>query len=75
MPDLNTHQFAAHYECILSPTYRVPVLYFSLQDPERQPYLDIDRIYEELVPVDRHKSLRAGGITGGISITASPLAT
>ncbi|KAI9821569.1 MAG: hypothetical protein M1832_003243 [Thelocarpon impressellum] len=61
------------YHVLLSPTYRVPVLYFSLGNlPLREP-LSLDTAYELLVPPQYKEGLGTVGVLGGISMGDHPL--
>jgi hypothetical protein len=61
------------FSIILSPTYCVPVLWFSCQyAPDKQP-MTLDRIYDQLVPQPSSASLRGVGVLGGISMAVSPV--
>ncbi|KAJ9605213.1 hypothetical protein H2200_010603 [Cladophialophora chaetospira] len=59
------------YSITLSPTYSVPVLWFSCRfGPENKP-MTLDQIYEHLVPQQSSSSLRDIGVMGGISMAVS----
>ena len=56
------------YDIALSPTYQVPVLYFTLRwTNHKGPVLGIDAVYQYLVPDEYRKQLKSVGIIGGIS--------
>jgi hypothetical protein len=69
---LYAHQPYVTYEIHLHPTYAVPTLWFSLHDlPMGEDTFDLDAVYRYLVPDGYKSSLRAAGITGGISAAVS----
>ena len=56
------------YDIVLSPTYQVPALYFTLRWTNHQdPVVGIDGVYRYLVPEQYRKQLKSVGIMGGIS--------
>jgi ubiquitin-like-conjugating enzyme ATG10 len=56
------------FSILLSPTYQVPVLWFTPdQFPLHGPW-DLDTVYQYLVPHHYHTGLRQVGILGGISM-------
>ncbi|KAI9681552.1 MAG: hypothetical protein M1829_000749 [Trizodia sp. TS-e1964] len=59
------------YSIVLSPTYRVPVLYFSLHNSSRAPRLEA--VYEALVPLSMRGGLRSVGVLGGLSRGDHPI--
>lgn len=62
------------YEIHLHPTYRLPTLWFTLHDlPAGEATFDLDAVYRHLVPIEYKDSLRALGVTGGISAAVSNL--
>ncbi|KAL5615604.1 uncharacterized protein BROUX77_001441 [Berkeleyomyces rouxiae] len=62
------------YEIHLHPTYRVPCLWFSLEDlPVDEPAFDIETVFRRLVPDQFKSGLRALGHMGGISMDHHPL--
>ncbi|PWY76173.1 autophagy-related protein Atg10 [Aspergillus heteromorphus CBS 117.55] len=60
------------YDVLLSPTYQVPVLYFQLREDNQPAPLEIDTVYQYLVPDQYKKELRNVGIMGGISFGYHP---
>lgn len=71
---LYPHQPYVTYEIHLHPTYAVPTLWFSLHDlPMGENAFDLDAVYRYLVPDGHKSSLRAAGITGGISAAPHPI--
>ncbi|KAL4808567.1 hypothetical protein BDV18DRAFT_101764 [Aspergillus unguis] len=59
------------YDILLSLTYQVPVLYFTLKRGNKP--LGIDEVYDYLVPDQYRDSIRSVGIMGGISFGYHPL--
>ena len=59
------------YDILLSPSYRVPVLYFRIRDGCTQLVTDIDVVYNYLVPSVHREQLHDVGIIGGISMAVS----
>lgn len=55
------------YDIVLSPTYRVPVLYFALRWHNHQGPLGLDAVYRYVVPAQYRKGLQSVGVMGGIS--------
>lgn len=60
-------QLQIDYEIVLSPTYQVPVLYLALQWHNHRAPVDLDLVYQYIVPEQYRKQLRSVGIMGGIS--------
>ena len=58
-----------HYDMLLSPTYRVPVLYISFQDPLHRYPPTLDTLYGHLVPTHFRPQTESVGVIGGITIT------
>jgi len=63
------------FSVVLSPTYLVPVLWFSMVDPTIGTTLEIDLVYARLVPQASQPALRNIGVIGGISMAVSFIAT
>lgn len=60
------------YSIVLSPTYRVPVLHFTLRNlPSPLSPTSIDTVYRLLVPPDFRGSLESVGVMGSISMGVS----
>lgn len=59
------------YSILLSPVYRVPVLYFSLHNLPVGSDLSAERIHELIVPPQLSAQIRSVGVIGGISMTVS----
>ncbi|KAI9743412.1 MAG: hypothetical protein M1835_002932 [Candelina submexicana] len=64
------------YHILLSPTYRVPVLYFFLRKTSLKSQVDLDAVYKFLVPPQLKTEVLntgpLGGITMGVSTMHSP---
>jgi len=62
------------YEIHLSPTYRTPVLFFTLYDlPPLDSKWDLDVVYRYLIPDEFKDQLRAYGPIGAISADCHPI--
>ncbi|KKA26125.1 hypothetical protein TD95_004831 [Thielaviopsis punctulata] len=62
------------YEIHLHPTYRVPCLWFSMENlPVDEHALDVDTVFRRLVPDQFKNGLRALGHMGGISMDHHPI--
>lgn len=57
------------YSVVLSPIYRVPVLYFNLHDVTAGSNASVEQI---LVPPQYSAQIKSVGVMGGISMTVSP---
>ncbi|KAG2419872.1 hypothetical protein HFD88_004669 [Aspergillus terreus] len=60
------------YQVLLSPTYQVPVLYFTLRQTGHPKPLGIDEVYRYMVPPQYRKELQSVGVMGGISLGYHP---
>ena len=58
---------------MLSPTYRVPVLYFALRWNNYPGPIGLDAVYQYVVPEQYMKELKSVGIMGGISFGVGAL--
>ncbi|KAF2239191.1 hypothetical protein EV356DRAFT_528472 [Viridothelium virens] len=61
------------YDVILSPIYRVPVVYFRLRDATVRNENPIDTVFRYIVPHDHHHEVKVVGIVGGITMTDHPI--
>ncbi|KAF2034642.1 hypothetical protein EK21DRAFT_97288 [Setomelanomma holmii] len=61
-----------HYDIILSPTYRVPILYISITDPEHRYPPTIATLYDHLILPPFKAQAEHVGVIGGITITEHP---
>jgi ubiquitin-like-conjugating enzyme ATG10 len=64
-------QAVIHYDILLSPVYRVPVLYFSISDPHHRYPPTMATLYEHLIPTQFKAQTESGGVIGGISVQVS----
>ena len=71
VPPVSLNRFRIEYEILLSPSYRVPVLYFRIYDGRTQLITDVDVVYNCLVPSVYCEQLHDVGIIGGISMAVS----
>ncbi|KAF2832195.1 hypothetical protein CC86DRAFT_87276 [Ophiobolus disseminans] len=60
------------YDILLSPVYRVPVLYISIADPQHRYPPTMQTLYEHLIPSNFEAQAQSGGVIGGISIQDHP---
>lgn len=61
------------YDIILSPTYRVPVLYISILDPQHRYPPTMTTLYDHLILPQYRGQAEAVGVIGGITITDHPI--
>lgn len=67
----NTRNGRATFDIIRSPSYQVPVLYFTVQRENGSTVQNVDTIYTALVPLAMRNSVSAAGTIGGISMTVT----
>ncbi|KAF1997977.1 hypothetical protein P154DRAFT_264711 [Amniculicola lignicola CBS 123094] len=60
------------YDVILSPSYQVPVLYFSIKDPSYRYPPTLENLYTYLIPPEFKSQAENAGVIGGITITDHP---
>lgn len=60
-----------HYDVILSPVYRMPVLYISISDPLHRYPPTMTTLYEHLIPPQFTAQTDSGGVLGGVSVNVS----
>ena len=58
----------AGYSIMLSPTYRVPVLYIDLYGIPPNGWKGIDAAYQYLIPESSQQELSPIGVMGGLSM-------
>lgn len=63
----------ATYDIVLSPSYSVPVLHFSVRTARGKLVTELDTIYDHLVPRLFKNQVLGVGIMGGISTTDHPI--
>ena len=71
VPPASLNRLRIEYEILLSPSYRVPVLYFRIRDGRTQLITDVDVVYNRIVPQVYREQLHDVGIIGGISMAVS----
>ncbi|KAF2185146.1 hypothetical protein K469DRAFT_666063 [Zopfia rhizophila CBS 207.26] len=67
-----SHEVILEYNIILSPSYQVPVLYFSIKDPHFRFPPTRDTLYSYIVPHQFKLQVESVGIIGGITLTDHP---
>jgi len=60
------------YDILLSPVYRVPVLYISIADTQHRYPPTMATLYKHLIPSHYKAQAESGGVIGGISIQDHP---
>jgi ubiquitin-like-conjugating enzyme ATG10 len=68
IPDIHP---VVHYDVLLSPVYRVPVLYFSISDPQHRFPPTMSTLYEHLIAPSFKVQTESGGVIGGVTINVS----
>lgn len=63
-----------HYDVILSPVYRVPVLYIHISDPLHRYPPTMTTLHEYLIPPQFRVQTDSGGVLGGVSVNVSTVA-
>ncbi|KAJ4411097.1 hypothetical protein N0V91_001470 [Didymella pomorum] len=58
-----------HYDVVLSPTFRVPVLYFSISDTLHRYPPTMEMLYSVVIPPAFRAQAEHVGVIGGITIT------
>lgn len=66
-PKSNRGRLHVEYNVLLSQTYQVPVLYFSLRNHAAAAG-GLDAVYNHLVPAQFKTELQGVGVMGGISV-------
>lgn len=56
------------YDILLSPIYRVPVLYFSITDPQHRFAPTMDTLYKHVIAPQFKAQVENTGIIGGITV-------
>lgn len=62
-------QAAIQYDVVLSPSYRVPVLYFTVVDSQHRYPSTVDTLYSHIIPPAFRAQAEHVGIIGGITVT------
>ncbi|KAF7712725.1 Uncharacterized protein PECH_006767 [Penicillium ucsense] len=60
------------YDIVLSQTYQVPVLYFTLRWHNYSGPVGLDTVYQHVVPQQYRQQLQSVGVMGGISLGYHP---
>lgn len=68
----STPQMVIEYDIILSPSYQVPVLYFSIIDPNFKLPPTMQTLYQYVIPPQYNEQTRSVGAIGGITVTDHP---
>ncbi|KAE8350175.1 autophagy-related protein Atg10 [Aspergillus coremiiformis] len=71
-PSDSSNCLQIEHDIVLSPTYQVPVLYFTLRRGSHPRPLGIDEVYQYLVPDQYTKELQDVGVMGGITFGYHP---
>jgi ubiquitin-like-conjugating enzyme ATG10 len=61
-----------HYDIVLSPTYRVPVLHVSISDTQQRYPPTMAVLKAHVIPTQFQAETEHVGIIGGITVTVSP---
>lgn len=69
--NLNLKSLTVTYDVLLSPSYRVPVLYFNVRDSSGSPITDQAAILTDVVLVNFRSQVADVGLIGGISMTVT----
>jgi ubiquitin-like-conjugating enzyme ATG10 len=72
LPTTTTHA-TIQYDMALSPSYRVPVLYFSIKDPSYRYPPTMQTLYEHIIHPEFKPQVENVGVIGGITIIVSLL--
>ncbi|KAG7007199.1 hypothetical protein G7Y79_00011g030970 [Physcia stellaris] len=71
-PSQTSSQTSVAYSIIHSPTYQVPVLYFSFRNlPSTYNPNSLDTVYQLLAPKETRQDLESFGVMGAISMAVS----
>lgn len=62
-----------HYDILLSPTYRVPALYFYISDPLHRYPPTMSTLYTHIISPEYIHQTKDVGVLGGITITDHPV--
>lgn len=62
-------QAVLHYDVVLSPSYRVPVLYFTVSDSQHRYPPNMDTLYSCVIPSMFRTQAEHVGVIGGITVT------
>jgi ubiquitin-like-conjugating enzyme ATG10 len=62
-----------HYDILLSPVYRIPVLYFSISDPQHRYLPTMATLYKHVIPSQFKAQAESAGVIGGVTINDHPV--
>ncbi|KAF9730684.1 hypothetical protein PMIN03_002636 [Paraphaeosphaeria minitans] len=62
-----------HYDVLLSPSYRVPVLYFYVSDTLHRYPPTMDTLYSYMIAPEHVEQTKDVGVLGGVTITDHPI--
>jgi ubiquitin-like-conjugating enzyme ATG10 len=65
----NSSRAVIHYDVVLSPSYRIPVLYFSISDTLHRYPPTMETLYSMVIPPAFRAQAEHVGVIGGITIT------
>lgn len=71
----NLKDLFVSFEILLSPSYRVPVLYFTVKTTSGLPVTDYDTMFSEVVPENFRSQVADVGVIGGVSMTVTAKCT
>jgi ubiquitin-like-conjugating enzyme ATG10 len=60
-----------HYDILLSPVYRVPVLYINVSDLQHRYPPTMATLYEHVISASFKAQTESGGVMGGITVSVS----
>ncbi|KAF2708561.1 hypothetical protein K504DRAFT_432890 [Pleomassaria siparia CBS 279.74] len=69
----SNHGVTVEYDIVLSPSYQVPVLYFSIKDPLFRYPPTMDTLYRILIPPQFKAQAENVSVIGGITVTDHPV--
>lgn len=72
IPTNHAPQVVIEYDIILSPSYQVPVLYFSIKDPGFKFPSTMENLYQHIIPPSYKEEAKSAGVLGGITIADHP---
>src|ERR1700733_2207549 len=71
-PTSGCESIVVDFSILLSPTYQVPVLWFTIHEVPLHGPSGLDAVYQYLVPDLQKSGIRQVGILGGISMAVWP---
>lgn len=64
-----SNHIVIYYDVMLSPSYRVPVLYFAVSDIQHRYPPTMDTLYSHVIPPAFRAQIENVGVIGGITVT------